>query len=235
MIETNIARRLAGLRGARRALTACVCLFAAPLLAAAQPAPPPQPQPQPSQGPMIVQRVENGFAIAPDFKVTEVNKKQARLAGAYGGWVFDNTLLVGAGGYWMTNQSSALKMAYGGAVVEWLVGGNQPLGFSARGLIGGGRATVAGTAGDFGPFYDDRDGHGFAFPMVPPGRPVPSDTRVNVREAFFVAEPQADLLVKLTRKLRLDMGVGYRLIGGAYNLNNRLRGPSGSVALQIRN
>ena len=58
-----------------------------------------------------------------------------------------------------------------------------------------------------------------------PGRPR--------REGFFVAEPEANLLVNLTRHLRLTAGVGYRLIGGARSADDRLRGVSGGVALQI--
>ena len=53
------------------------------------------------------------------------------------------------------------------------------------------------------------------------------------RDHFFVFEPQADALVRLTRLLRLDVGVGYRLIDGVDHVDQRLRGASGSVALQI--
>jgi hypothetical protein len=203
-----------------RAVTVCVCLLAVPFTAAGQQGS--------NQGPMIVERVESGFAIVPEFKITEVDKSRARLAGAYGGWVIDRTVLIGAGGYWLTNRSSAFKMAYGGAVVEWFIGTDKPVGFSARGLFGGGRATLPGTVNGFpGPLDRDDD-----------GRPIPVDPRlapynVAFRDGFFVAEPQANVLVRLTDRLRLNAGVGYRLIGGAYNMNSRLRGATGSVGLQI--
>jgi hypothetical protein len=88
-----------------------IALLAPPLAAAGQQTAPASD----TQGPMIVERVEeHGFSIAPDFKVTNVDKSTAWLAGAYGGWVFSRTLLVGGGGYWLANQSSAFEMAYGG-------------------------------------------------------------------------------------------------------------------------
>ena len=145
--------------------------------------------------------------------------------GAYGGWVLDRTLLIGAGGYWLTNRSSAFKMAYGGAVVEWLIGTGKPVGFSARGLFGGGRATLPGTVNGFSN-PPDRDNDGRQFP-------IPGPYTVAFRERFFVAEPQANVLVRLTDRLRLNAGVGYRLIGGADSMNSRLRGATGSVGLQI--
>src|SRR5207247_2100283 len=94
-----------------------------------------------AQGPMTIERVHNGWAVAPDFKVTRIDGATGRLAGA-------------------TRQAL-------------------------------------------------------------------------FRDHFFVFEPQANALVRLTRLLRLDAGVGYRLIDGGDGLDRRLRGISGSVALQI--
>jgi hypothetical protein len=202
----------------------CLCLFAAPVPAWAQPGG----APQGNQGPMRVERVETGFAIAPEFKITEVDGKQARLAGAYGGWVLDRTLLIGGGAYWLANRSSAFKMAYGGAVVEWLMGADEPVGFSARGLFGAGSATLPATAHGFaGPLDHDYDGH--MIPVDP--RLVPVNVRVH--EHFFVAEPQANVLVRLTDRLQLTAGVGYRLIGGTYTMNRQLRGTTGSIGVQL--
>ena len=54
---------------------------------------------------MIVERVKSAFLVAPDFKVTEVDHKTSELAGAYAGWLTDNTLLIGGGGYWLAIPS----------------------------------------------------------------------------------------------------------------------------------
>src|SRR6267378_2758954 len=92
----------------KRALTTSLFVLIAPLAAAAQDATPTNPN---AQGPMIVERVKSGFLVAPDFKVTGVDHKTSELAGAYAGWVTDNTLLVGAGGYWLANRSKDREMA----------------------------------------------------------------------------------------------------------------------------
>lgn len=195
----------------------------------------------PSQGPMVIERVHNGFAIAPDFRVTTIDGSSARLAGAYGGWVMDNTLLIGAGGYWLTNRPNAFDMAYGGAVVEWLQRSDHTLGFGARGLVGFGRATISSPLSTV-TYQVDRDGRMIFLDLhQPSGRMRPGDLRTigpgNVRavfrEDFFVAEPQANLLINFSRRLRLNTGVGYRLIGSAGGLESRLRGATGSVALEI--
>ena len=193
------------------------------------------------QGPMVVERVHNGFAVAPDFRLSKIDGSTARLAGGYGGWVVDNTLLVGAGGYWLTNNSSARKFGYGGAVVEWLAATDRRFGFGARGLVGVGTATLSDNVS--GLLYDwDRDGHlVFREGRIPTGRFGPGDIRsvapgtirVSYRRDFFVAEPQASFLVNLSRRLRVNTGVGYRLIGGSDGLDDRLRGVSGSVALEL--
>jgi len=129
----------------------------------------------------------------------------------------------------MTNRTRDRDLSYGGAVVEWLQRADRPIGYSIRGLVGVGTSRLSQTIDILTPplrrFDRDRDGR----PVSNPGVPV----RVVFRERFFVFEPQADALVRLTRLLRIDLGVGYRLTDGADGEDRRLRGVSGSVALQI--
>ena len=54
-----------------------------------------------------------------------------------------------------------------------------------------------------------------------------------MRDEFFVAEPEATVIVGLTRHVRVTAGAGYRLIAGARGTRDRLDGATGSVALQI--
>jgi hypothetical protein len=193
---------------------------------------------------MIIERVESGFAISPDARFTEVNDDFAALAGVYGGWMVERRLLVGAGGYWLANGSDAFKMTYGGAVVEWLVHGERRIGFGARALIGGGSATISGPLGELfdlpadGRFdagssraqtlHTGRGGSPIRF-----NRHLTGETPVVVREDFFVTEPQGTVFWRVTRWFRIDAGVGYRLIGAAGDLNDRLRGVSGSLSVQF--
>jgi uncharacterized protein YjhX (UPF0386 family) len=69
---------------------------------------------------------------------------------------------------------------------------------------------------------------------------MPTSTIINVRvrDGFVLAEPEANVFVKLARHVRLTGGVGYRLVDGGRNFDhddhdNRLGGASGSIALQI--
>jgi hypothetical protein len=190
-----------------------------------------------ASSPLHIEPMENGFVIAPDARFTTVNDEFATLAGVYGGWLTDRTLFVGAGGYWLANRDDNFKMQYFGGVGSWTIGSHRKVGVSAGALVGGGSATLAKTYGDL--FGDipagapglDRDrrlsfrGRG--------GSPITAGTLVRVNEDFFIAEPRATAVVSLTKWLRLDAGVGYRLIGGADLLNEDLRGISGSIALQL--
>lgn len=205
------------------------------------------PAPLAQTGQLTIERVEQGFVVAPEARITEVNGETAALAGGYVGWMTDRTWLVGAGGYWLANQDDDLAMAYGGMVFEYLARSQQRIGFGVRGLVGGGRATLGCTVGEyFGvesdiglPARDPR--HNGASRLVRGGRggrggggfPIAADTEILVREYFFVVEPQASVIVHVTGWARLDLGVGYRLTAGAGALDEDLRGPSASVAVQF--
>jgi len=154
---------------------------------------------------MTVERVRAGWTIAPDFKVTHFDGGTRTLAGAYGGWVLDNTLMIGGAGYTLTDPSRTRHLSYGGAVLEWREGADQALGFSVKGLLGLGTATVQrfGTAA-------------LAF-----------------REEFLVAEPQVDALLKIAPHVRLRVGGGYRAISGANGLDSEIRGATGSISLEF--
>jgi hypothetical protein len=197
------------------------------------------PQNTPTQG--TVGPIESGFIIAPDVRFTQVNDRAATLVGAYGGWMTEHTVLIGAGGYWLANGARDFEMAYGGPVVEWLVHGDRTIAFGARGLVGGGRATLGGTLGDLFGVRTDQ----VAAPSLNRGdhrgRPVGTDGRrgltssslVIVRDDFFIAEPQAIVSVRAARWLHVDAGVGYRLIAGAENLDDRLGGVSGTISVKF--
>ena len=176
-----------------------------------------------TQGPMTVELVHDGWAIAPDVKVTRFDGGTHALAGAYGGRVFDKSLLIGGAGYWLTDPNRARGLSYGGALVEWREGTERTVGFSIKGLFGLGTATVSRTVTLIG---FDRD------------RNVPTSTNLGTaslafREDFVVAEPQADLLVHAAPHVRLHLGIGYRAVGGARGLAPEIRGATGSISLEI--
>ena len=210
----------------RRVSTAALMLCLLPIAASAQTPPAGSAAPA-SQGPMIVERIHSGFLVAPDVKVTEVDKKTSELVGGYAGWVTDDTIFIGGGGYWLANQSRDREMAYGGLMVQWLMHANRRIGLGAKGLLGAGRATLASSASDLIARGDLRG----RIDPVDPRRTVLTNTIVRFREDFVVAEPEVDALVRLTKHLRLTVGAGYRFTSGRDDA--RLRGPVGSLGLQI--
>lgn len=215
-----------------RPIAALIALYIASLLPSAAAAQTPSPA-----SPLKIEPIDSGFVVAPDARFTEVNDKFATLAGVYGGWLTDRTLLVGAGGYWLANRDDNFKLQYFGGVGSWTIGPRRKVGLRAGALVGGGSATLAKTYGDlFGEIPAGAPGlsrdHGLSS-RGRGGSPITSTTLVRVNEDFFIAEPQVNAVMSLTKWLHLDAGIGYRLIGGADLLNEDLRGISGSVALQL--
>jgi hypothetical protein len=129
----------------------------------------------------------------------------------------------------VANQSSVREMAYGGLIVQWMALSNEHIGFGLKGLFGGGRATLSDTAVQLLPLPDPRGG-----PFGPGQVPLtPTTVQFRYRENFTVAEPELSARVKLASRVHLTIGAGYRFVGTEFHDNNRLRGPVGSVGLQI--
>ena len=183
----------------------------------------------PTQGPMVVERVKSGFLVAPDFKVTEVDHSTSELLGAYAGWLTDQTFLIGGGGYWLVNGAGDRDMGYGGLVVQWFVRAKDPIAFSVKGLVGGGWTDTSTTISRPIP-VDFRGGRG---DTGRPGTPTITTVRYRTETGFFVFEPEANVLIRITRGMRLAAGVGYRVIAAEYGDDSRLRGVVGSVGVQF--
>jgi hypothetical protein len=191
-------------------------------------------QPDPQAGPLIVERIHNGWLFAPDVRATEVNGETTALAGGYIGRIHDNSLVVGGGAYVLTNPDDDVKLAYGGAVVEWLVRSDRRIGFGLRTLVGGGSATLPVSVGD----VIGGDGHmrrayqhlRGRWPQLP--QLDPTDT-VRVGDGFLVAEPQVNVLLNLSGGQRLVFGLGYRATAFANRLGDQINGVSGSISYQF--
>ena len=78
----------------------------------------PADQPRPAQ--LIVEKIQKGWLVAPGVRGADLDGRAGTLAGGYAGRITDRTWVIGAGGYWLTNRDDDFKLAYGGAVVEWL-------------------------------------------------------------------------------------------------------------------
>jgi hypothetical protein len=216
-----------------------VCVLAVPLAASAQ-TPSDGTQPPANQGPMIVERIHTGFLISPEAKATRFDKQVKPLVGGSAGWVVaDQTFFIGGGGYWMPETGrSDRELAYGGAVLQWFVLNGGRFGLSAKGLLGGGRATVPDTITQI------------VVPVpTPSGRntpPVPSPPRtvtttIRARQDFVVAEPEVNARFGLAKHVRFTAGAGYRFAGSDWNrrggfdrgLSRRLSGATATFGIQI--
>jgi hypothetical protein len=177
---------------------------------------------QPSSGPMTLERIHNGFSFGGDAKVTKVDDKTSELVGGQAGWLFDDSIFIGGGGYWLANNSRDRRMGYGGLVVQWLTHPSDRFGYGVKGLIGGGEATLADSV---------------TFPVpVRTGNRFTTESRtssVRFRRDFFVAEPEANVFFRLTDHVRVTGGVGYRLVASEGRDDDRLRGATGTVGFQI--
>ena len=191
-----------------------------------------------SSGPMTVERMHNGFAATADVKVTKINRRTSELVGGQAGWIFDDALFVGGGGYWLANGSRDREMAYGGLVVQWLAHADHRVNFGARALVGGGQATLAQnvTIPIAITAFDLRGVPGRALTSIADAlrnATVNRTTSVRFREDFFVFEPEATASLRLVSHLRLTGGVGYRLTSTQDRIDDRLRGATGSIGLQV--
>lgn len=145
---------------------------------------------------LSAQEGSGGFG-GPAVKLTEVDDRFGVLVGGRGGWIVDGSWVIGGGGYslvnvsnfeHLTNQgdSGGLEMAYGGAELAYVHKHDEPIQMSVGLLLGAGGLTWTpdNTSGD------------------------------EMEDAFFVAEPSASTIVRVTSFLRLALGVSYRLSAG---------------------
>ena len=201
--------------------------------------------PAPTNGPLVLERIHDPWVLAPDFKVTDLDDRTGELAGAYGGRLLDDTLLIGGAAYWLANDERDFKMMYGGLLVGWQSREVGRIRFGGRGLAGIGRATLGldvaalrAAAAQPGAVIDARSGirFGVTDPRTPIRTPAPVQTlrpRVIAAEDFFIVEPQVNVSFRLTDGIGISCGAGYRQTANVDLLRDRLNGPSANLAVQF--
>lgn len=178
---------------------------------------------------MQVRQMQNGFVFAPEVRLTTVNDRTATLVGASAGWQLDRTLFVGAAGYVLANRTRDFEMQYGGALMTFSVGGTQTAGLTPGIFLGLGTASITRPLSEWGM----PGGPGRPDPRT--GRPLllPGATPVRLSDTIGVAEPRLNAFWNVNRWLRVDGGIGYRVIGATDVMQPHLRGVSGSLSLQF--
>jgi hypothetical protein len=216
-----------------------------PLVAIAGQGPQRPAQPPAGQGTVVVEQVENGPAFGAEFKYTEMNGKDAFLMGGHAGVIFDGTLFIGGAGYWQVDSGHYDGYGrddnrygyndydhhndyygvngYGGLLLEWYALRSPVVSASARGLVGGGVATVGWN--DYAYVNQPAPRHGSAYP--PAGRYYAYD------QTYFVFEPQVNVTLRIAHGMAVVGGVGYRVIGWANGWEDQIQGLTGTFAIRF--
>ena len=196
---------------------------------AVRPTPQPVQPAEPSTGPIVrAAPSEDGFVFAPDFKITDIGHETGALVGAYAGYVFGGQFLVGAGGYWQANSPNGLRLAYGGPVVEWRIRRTETIGFNVHALIGAGEVYADHYYYPYPAYRDVRIDVSGPHGTVHVDMGYPYMNGYGHSDVFFVAEPEAQIVVRFGSSARLQGGIGYRATS-----ENGLSGVSGSIGLQF--
>jgi hypothetical protein len=191
----------------------------------------------PAPAPLVVERIHNGFVMAPDFKVTDVDGEFGQLAGVYAGSVLDERVLVGAAVYWTANGSDTFKLTYGGLLVGWRTPDTNRIRFGVRGLAGIGTATLpveAVPALSRSPLASPTVRFGTRTPpRVAPDLALPPSLRFGAKDDFLVFEPQGTVGLNVTDHIVISVGAGYRAVALTDALRNRVDGATGSIGLEF--
>jgi hypothetical protein len=161
-----------------------------------------------------------GFYGGPEAKITAIEGSAAVLAGIQGGYMFGDTLVLGASGYMSVTDSPAtdaaallgrpahIAVAYGGLRVGGVLGARQRLRLT-YGLLAGGGVVGLSVSGE--------PRRSASVPLV---------------------EPDVQVEFDLTRFMRIAAGFSYRLVAESAFADAGdvdLSGPAGSVALRFGN
>lgn len=166
--------------------------------------------------------VGHGGFGGPVVKFTELDNTFAVLVGGRGGWIINESFVLGGGGYGLVNQQSfenvpsasgnpgRLTMGYGGLEFEYVHRPAETVHLSLAVLLGGGAL------------------------MWDPQGQVGSGNRQH--DTFFVSEPALNVLFNVTRHFRAGLGVSYRFMQGVelVGLSDRdVSGLTGVVTLKF--
>jgi hypothetical protein len=217
----------------RRAFTILAWLTVLQLGAAAAVGAQPGATPADAKQGVVVEQVKNGVLGGPDVKFTQVNGRDGVLVGGLVGALVDRTLFIGAAGYWLANGDWDQGLSYGGMLVQWHFFSRRSVNVSVGGLVGGGVGT--GTEAWYGrpmpdPYPTPRHGHDGPG-IYPPGYGTAG--YVVYDAAFFVGEPQVNVVWHAADWMSVSAGIGYRGIAGAGGLDDQLRGATYSVAIRF--
>ena len=143
--------------------------------------------------------IEHGGYGGPVLKVGQINGETKIFMGGQGGWIINNTFVLGGGGWGLVSDQDALldgaggsdqiNMGYGGFLFEYLIRSDQLLHFTITTLTGAGGIDNSG----FDNSLDFQGGN---------------------TDKFFVFEGGVNAMLNITEFLRIGAGVTYRTFSG---------------------
>ena len=143
--------------------------------------------------------IESGGYGGPVIKFGKMSGVDAVFFGGQGGWIINHSLVIGGGGYGLTNDIKAdisdpdnelfLNFGYGGFLLEYIINSRKMFHFTCNTLIGAG-----------GVSYKEKN-------YRDPGSSDDSDS-------FFVIEPGANIMLNFHENIRVGIGVSYRYVRG---------------------
>lgn len=143
--------------------------------------------------------ITHGGFGGPVVKVTEINGQAGVLVGGRGGWIINNTLVIGGGGYGLANEvdgaqvilgsTQKLNFGYGGFEMEYIINSDKMIHATVGFLIGGGGVNHRN-------YWDD-----FDFDM-------------KRADTFFITEPFVSIEANILSYFRISAGGSYRYISG---------------------
>ena len=162
-----------------------------------------------------------GFG-GPAVKFTKIDGDFGVLVGGRGGWIINDSFVLGAGGYGLANEDhfnrdvdgtgdpQRLLMGYGGLELEYIIRPQEVAHISLAVLVGAG-----GTAWEsrrWNPGWEDET------------------------DAFFITEPTLNVLLNVTKHFRVGFGASYRFVEDVELSglqDGDLSGPAGVVTLKF--
>ena len=147
---------------------------------------------------LISGEIESGGYGGPLLQVGQVYGESGILVGGQGGWIINHRFVIGGKGYGLANaidiegsQNLKLEFGCGGALLEYIINSDQMLHYSIQSMIGAGNIRFA--------VKDHEDNH----------------DNVNYNDdVFFVLEPGVNVILNVSKGLRVGAGATYRYVSG---------------------
>ena len=167
---------------------------------------------------LITGKTRLGGYLAPVIRWSAVNRQAAMLVGLEGGLIINRSFVIGAAGYGLATDvrmspidNRRIDFGYGGLYLAYVANSPGLVHFALHSLIGGGGLRSRANWYDYwsDSYYDN---------------------------SFFVFEPGIDVIVNITKHMRIGIGSSYRMVRGLrfdFLDNNDISGPSASLIFKF--